>query len=356
MTENTKIEWADHTFNPWMGCTKVGPGCDHCYAENQMDTRWGKVAWGPGKPRQRTSDANWRTPPKWDKAAMRAGKPARVFCASLADVLDHEAPDEWREDLWQLIRMTPNLIWMLLTKRIGNAERMIPEDILALERVWVGATICNQVEADRDIQKLLALRMAGKRFVSYEPAQGPVDFRPWLMKLECGACGYRSAGELVEMCNHCDWRGEGAGEFCPDCGAQNFDDECPECGHHLSPEHPDTQVLNWIICGGESGPGARPMHPDWARSVRDQCAAAGVAYFFKQWGEWVPSDYGTHSIAPDGSWAKNDENGFPPGWVPPNGTFTIARLGKKAAGRLLDGREHNEFPRSPLALRDEGAA
>jgi protein gp37 len=126
MAENTAIEWADHTFNPWTGCTKVSPACDHCYAESWAK-RSGTVRWGPGEPRRRTTDANWRQPLKWNAQAQREGRRFRVFCASLADVFDNEVPVQWRVDLFRLIASTPHLDWLLLTKRIGNALPMMRE-------------------------------------------------------------------------------------------------------------------------------------------------------------------------------------------------------------------------------------
>lgn len=138
MAENSAIEWCDHTFNPWIGCTKVGPGCDHCYAEHLMDTRYGRVQWGAGNPRSRTSAANWTLPEKWnrDAAAFMAarGRRQRVFCASLADVFDNEVINDWRVDLFRLIAATPNLDWLLLTKRIGNAKPMLRTIMDALNR------------------------------------------------------------------------------------------------------------------------------------------------------------------------------------------------------------------------------
>ena len=169
MADHTKIEWADSTFNPWIGCTRIGPGCDHCYAETLMDKRWHKVRWGTGQPRRRTSPGNWLQPLVWenDHADFRAlnGRKRRVFCASLADVFDNEVPAEWREDLFALIRATPHLDWLLLTKRIGNAQAMIRAALSNLDigydipftcwpypNVWLGATVVNQTEADRDVQ------------------------------------------------------------------------------------------------------------------------------------------------------------------------------------------------------------
>jgi protein gp37 len=208
MAENSKIEWTDHTFNPWTGCTKVSPlGCDHCYAEGWSKRAGDKVGkWGPGAQRVRTSDANWKLPLRWNKAQFvqcdscgwrgnksgRAGCPvcggtaciparARVFCASLADVFDNEVPTAWREDLFALIEQTPNLDWLLLTKRIGNAWKMMADAcgvsmasaLLPLPNVWLGATVVDQKEADRDIPKLLRTP-ASLRFLSCEPLLAPL--------------------------------------------------------------------------------------------------------------------------------------------------------------------------------------
>lgn len=236
MAEKTGISWTDSTFNPWIGCTKYGPGCDNCYAEALMDKRWHRVQWGKGKPRERTSAANWKQPLLWEKeheAFMLAhGRRRRVFCASLADVFDNEAPAEWRSDLFQLIYDTPHLDWLILTKRIGNATAMMCEALssrwrdigrLPLHNVWLGATMVNQSEWDRDVRKLLATE-ASVRFVSAEPMLGPIR------------------GGL------------------------------------------DLHGLDWVIVGGESGHGARPIAHEWADSLRRECEAAGVAFFFKQWG------------------------------------------------------------------------
>ncbi|AJG19020.1 phage Gp37/Gp68 family protein [Cupriavidus basilensis] len=291
MSETTKIEWTDATFNPWIGCTKVSPACDHCYAEVSTPARALGVTWGAKEDRHRTSAANWKLPHRWnaqhDAFFATHGRRRRVFCASLADVFDNAVSAQWRFDLLRLIVETPNLDWLLLTKRIGNAAEMLEQAMRALTvgregwrdnylpNVWLGATICNQEEADRDIPKLLAVP-ASVRFLSMEPLLGPVDLRMWM----------RAA-----------WRGP--------------------------------LPIGWVIVGGESGAGARPMHPDWARSLRDQCAAAGVAFLFKQWGEWLgPGQDGSHDHDP----------------IELNASDSPARVGKKAAGRLLDGAQHDGFP------------
>jgi len=386
MTAATKIEWADSTFNPWIGCTKISPACDHCYAEAQMDTRMGRVEWGAGKARSRTSAAYWKQPMRWNAKSFRQCKECgwrgddaarghmafdtesdtaplkgcpscgsydfadarrRVFCASLADVFDNEVNPAWRADLFELIAATPNLDWLLLTKRIGNVARMAADacetiklrwfvgveymrgkgDMRAvawpLPNVWLGATICNQTEADRDIPKLLATP-AAKRFLSIEPMLGPV---------------YLFSAAPIE-CGH-----EGVIQ-CPETGAW----ECQACETRPAYEHFEDR-LHWVIAGGESGPNARPSHPKWFRILRDDCAAAGVPFLFKQWGEWRPplvdEDYNTsmgraqrvpcYIVAPSGT-----VHCFENEWT--TGGEVMRRVGKHAAGRLLDGVEHNGVP------------
>jgi protein gp37 len=296
MSENSKIEWTDHTFNPWEGCQKVGPGCDHCYAETRNVRFAGGVAinWGPGAPRRRTSAANWRKPLQWNRDGTfyaLHGRRQRVFCASLADVFDNAVDLLWRRDLFRLIADTPNLDWLLLTKRISNVPTMLRH--IGVERlpdnVWLGATIVDQAEADRDIPKLLAVP-ARVRFLSMEPLLGPVSFEGMF------------AGS--------DWR-----------------------------DHTNAlEELDWVIVGGESGRDARPMQLAWARSLRDQCAAVGVPFLFKQWGEWAPgSNWPDDVPIPSGERAYCNGQGV-------DDNDAVWRVGKKAAGRQLDGRTHDEFP------------
>lgn len=298
MGEATGIEWADHTFNPWIGCTKISPACDHCYAE-ELTKRFDPASdlW-EGK-RRRTSAANWKLPLKWNReaAAFRAahGRAPMVFCASLADVFDNQVPDQWRRDLWCLIEATPDLIWLLLTKRPQNIRKMLPEhdpaNMLGWANVWMGTTVENQAEADRRIPHLLAAP-AAKRFLSCEPLLGPVD--------------------LTAI---------------PRSQAEGF----------MRPLDGRFNRIDWVIAGGESGREARPSHPDWFRSLRDQCAAVGTPFLFKQWGEWSAnlfsrSDFGQVHV-------------FGPGEGHPDGLHqAVCRVGKKAAGRALDGVIHDGRP------------
>lgn len=346
MGSQTNIAWADSTFNPWIGCTKISPGCDHCYAERGMSKRLKRVEWGAGAQRSRTSPGNWQKPVTWNaQPYFQCGcghrgtieelttntvhscdlqfRPARrrVFCASLADVFDNDVDPQWRADLLDLIEATPNLDWLLLTKRIGNVVKLLT-DLRDSERsdrkwgylnawikhgrppenVWLGATICDQAEADRDIPKLLATP-AAVRFLSIEPMIGPIDITEWL------------------------W---GRAEPCDDCPK---DADCM-CSWYPRSGLGGEECLHWVIAGGESGPHARPSHPDWFVSLRDQCADAKVPFFFKQWSEWgqgFDDVEETRNIA------------APVRYFPELGR-SFARVGVHAAGRKLDGVEHNAFP------------
>lgn len=296
MAENTNIEWAHHTLNGWIGCQKVGPGCDHCYAEI-WDTRSDGTRWGPHAIRTRTKEKTWNQPLRWNRLAVEAGERHRVFASSLADVFDNHASVDpaWRRDLGALILKTPKLDWLLLTKRIGNASEMLADMFPngAPSNLWLGATIVTQKEAERDIPVLLKAKAQHRisvAFLSMEPLLEHVRISPWLSR--------------------------------------------------------DGQGVDWVICGGESGSKARPMHIDWARQLRDDCAAAGTAFLYKQWGEWHP--FG--EMLPDGSQnllSKGKTPGLWHDWEGEGG-FSV-RVGKKEAGRFLDGRTWDGVP-APLLL------
>lgn len=332
MAENTKIEWADHTFNPWMGCTKVSPACDHCYAEVSTPSRTMRVGWGAGQPRIRTSPGNWKLPERWNAKAERLGVRYRVFCASLADVFDNQVPTQWRIELMSLILRTPHLDWLLLTKRIGNAAAMLETAFRAVHHqregwadnvpsnVWIGATICNQDEADRDIPKLLAVP-AAKRFLSIEPLLGAVDLT------------------VIDI--------NGDAEIYPLRGTT-------ECVDDEGEPAPDLPGIDWVIVGGESGHQARPMHPDWAWDLKNQCEATGVPFLFKQWGEWMPESAMSYEqrmndmgqleclyVKLDGSTHWVDEDDHTPFDA---SDVRMVKVGKKAAGRLLYSRTYDEVP------------
>jgi protein gp37 len=280
MAKDSKIEWTHHTFNPWWGCTKVSPGCKHCYAESWA-RRTGREIWGHRAERRELSDDYWRQPLAWNEEARRTRKRARVFCASMADVFeDRRDLDGKRARLWPLIEATPELDWLLLTKRPQHMRRLAPWTTWP-RNVWAGTTAENQKWADKRIPELLEVP-AAVHFISAEPLLGPLDLRRWF--------------------------GRGSAQ---------------------------RHSIDWVIAGGESGPHARPMNPDWARTIRDQCEADGVSFLFKQWGNWKP-------VAPESLNRSASRTMF----LADGNRILVANLGKKRAGRVLDGTTWNRIPPS----------
>lgn len=308
--ENSKIEWTHHTFNPWIGCTKVSPGCKNCYAEELMANRYGKVKWGPGGVRVKTSAANWKKPMQWQRQAEKEGVRYRVFCASLADIFE-DKPDQreemnaWRVELFRLIEKTPNLDWLLLTKRpdkAGDFFRMLEQDDEGrywydidldelsppFPNVWLGTSVENQEQADKRIPELLRIPARGY-FLSCEPLLEKVNIAQYL----CFPVG--------------------------DVGHFNF--------------------VDWVIVGGESGKNARPMNENWVMDLLRQCKKTSTPFLFKQWGEWLPVfvhevDKGDHFWETVPTLDGDSDNL----------ALVSRKVGKKAAGRLLGGIEYNEFP------------
>jgi protein gp37 len=219
MAEHSEISWTDATFNPVIGCTRVSPACDHCYAARDNERRGWVSSWDG--PRRRTSPGNWRQPILWNRKAAVSGKPLRVFCASLSDVFDNQWKPEWRTDLWALIRATSNLRWLLLTKRIGNVLKMVPDD-WPFANAGIMATIANQPEWDRDFEKLIDIP-APWRGVSAEPLLSDIQM------------------------------------------------------HGATSEN-----LQWMITGGESGPERRGLDFNAVRHIRDQCRELGISFHHKQ--------------------------------------------------------------------------
>jgi protein gp37 len=278
MAKDSKIEWTHHTFNPWWGCTKVSPACKYCYAETWAK-RVGMALWGPRSPRRFFSDAHWREPLKWNREAENEGERRRVFCASMADVFEARRElDEWRDRLWGLIAETPMLDWLLLTKRPERIGRCVPWGDDWPRNVWLGTTAENQRWADKRLPQLLRHPQAAVLFISAEPLLGFLDMRPYLSA-------------------------------------------------------PGRRGIDWVIAGGESGAKARPMNPEWARDLRDQCTAAGAKFHFKQWGHWSPDELGVEREHRRVEVVGRD--GRP---------MVLMRLGKKASGRVLDGRTWDELP------------
>jgi protein gp37 len=303
MADSTLIPWADMTHNPWVGCTRVSPACDNCYAAHLMETRMGRVVWGgPGKgvgTRDRTSEENRRKPLAWNRKAAAAGARPFVFCSSLADVFDNEVDVEWLADLFDVIYATPHLVWLLLTKRPQNIRSRWAK--VAKGRTWPANAAIGTTVEDRprlkNLDLLLAAAAAFKAegapvaftFGSFEPLLERLDIAPWLVVNDAGV------------------------------------------------------RLDWVIDGGETDQGeglARPVHDDAYRGLRDQSAAAGVPYLHKQNGEWVATKDNT------GSWPVDMPGHIrlrPDGTRGPDG-WPYQKVGKKHAGRLLDGVLHNGRP------------
>ncbi|AWJ85149.1 hypothetical protein TSH58p_17440 [Azospirillum sp. TSH58] len=334
MGENSKIEWCHSTFNPWRGCRALSPACDNCYAKTLVEGRLGESF----DSRTRAAGSTWKQPLSWNRKAAKLGVRYRVFCASLADVFDAEVPDEWRDDLFALIAATPHLDWLLLTKRpkvardyadraarCGEhwlADKGAPPVQWPLPNVWLGTTVENQAMAEARIPHLLATP-AAVRFLSCEPLLGPLNISNYLWPV------------------HGWWKG-------PYHSYREAKAAGAECGlkrQALVSAH--ARFVDWVIAGGESGPKARPSHPDWFRSLRDQCAAAGVPFLMKQWGEWAPTqpvpggDLGgdmragrVRIVKPAG---ENDGHFR-------RGDALMERVGKKSAGRMLDGVLHDALP------------
>lgn len=323
----TAIAWTHHTINFWWGCTKVSPACKHCYAE-EMGRRFGPmhfgapVIWGDMRPRQPRLEAARAEALKLNAKAGKTGAQALVFVNSMSDWLDDQVPVEWLAFLLETIFLCPNLTFQLLTKRPENwAKRFIAlcdtielfttraamqwlvdwrDGINPPPNVWIGATVENQEWADKRIPHLLKIP-ASVRFLSCEPLVGQID----LAKIEY---------------------------FTAKMGAYPF----------RGYSGPRSSVLDagidWVITGGESGGQAAPSHPDHFRSLRFQCAVAGVPFFFKQWGEWLPQD---HTEAA-GAAAKSYK-----GKTLDDGTLML-RVGVKTAGNLLDGTAWQQFPQTRI--------
>lgn len=305
MGTETAIAWTDHTFNPWMGCLKVSPGCEHCYAETLVKGRFKLPVWGPPKTtdRKHTSVSNWKQPLTWNRAAAKAGVRDRVFCASLADVFeDHAQVAPWRAELFALIEVTPHLDWQLLTKRPENLRRFLPPSWLDKPRanVWLGTTVEDQRRANERIPHLLATP-ASVRFLSCEPLLEAVDL---------GAFEVRADHHFRDALSKRNGRW-GTCAACPRVEGAVFPERCEFTGrydHQLQPPG-----IHWLIAGGESGPGARPFDLAWARSLRDQCKSAGVAYFCKQVGSHPRCDRtDAIQLAAKGRWVA-DAPGAPYG-------------------------------------------
>lgn len=339
MGEDSRIEWTDHTFNAWWGCTRVprpeGSACDNCYAA-ELANRFGQK-WGPQHAPRTFGEKHWNDPRRWNRKAEAAGKRARVFTLSMGDLFEirgneHDATmDTERAKLWALIEETPWLDWLLLTKRPQHVMRLIPERWRGgmPANVWLGSTIESQPAADERVPELLRIP-AAVRFVSCEPLLGPVDLT-------------RIGGDDEMGTTYDALRGVGS----------------------WAPDDAGGQRISWVIAGGESGSRPRPSHPQWFRDLRDQCGEAGVSFHFKQWGEWADSEHiEQHGTCPHGWYEADQCDGGRPvhswpdahvrescrrlGKPEPQGPIAldthVYMVGKKHAGRHLDGRTWDEVP------------
>jgi protein gp37 len=327
MAEHSHISWTDHSFAPWFGCTKVSVGpkgaCENCYAEHLTVTRFGKAWWGPHAERVRSAASTWKRPLAWDRKAARDGTRPFVFCSHLSDVFDNQVDPAWRLDLFTLIAETPHLTWLLLTKRPQNIARLFSEACLETRaddspasdwwprNAAIGCTIVTQSEANRDVPHLLDAGIVNPAFtfLSMEPLLGPVD----LTRIP----GYAACPNYDALA--------GLGREDPDYSNDWWGCRGPR--------------IDWVITGGETDQGgrnARPSNPDWFRSLRDQCQSAGRAYQHKQNGEFLDIDHIGDAWNTLPNRVRSDQQ-FVAGKA-------MVRVGKKAAGRLLDGREWNGRP------------
>jgi protein gp37 len=295
MSDNSTIEWTDATWNPVTGCTKVSPGCDHCYAETFAE-RWRGT---PGHYFENGFDVQLRP----DKLGLPLTwkKPRRIFVNSMSDLFHDDVPDSFIGQVWEVMAKTPQHTYQILTKRPGRMRSLLNRPSLRdylftygpwpLRNVWLGVSVEDQKWADVRIP-LLMDTPAAVRWISAEPLLGPVDL---------GIADIHAGHESDDV------NGAPHPPICLDCSTDEHEVEWFR-RDLTEPGHPK---LDWVVVGGESEPGARPMNADWARSLRDQCSAANVPYLFKQWG-------------------AHDADG--------------KRVGKGKAGRLLDGRTWDGYP------------
>jgi len=311
MADKSKIEWTDATWNPVTGCTKVSAGCKFCYAERDFHRPY---------PSRAFSDV--QTHPERLLQPLRWRRPRRIFVDSMSDLFHEAIPTEFILKVFEVMAFSKRHTFQVLTKRAERMKHLLVYGetmkcdsaehhrllcTMPLPNVWLGVSVENQQAADERIPLLLQTP-AAVRFVSYEPALGPVDLR-------------NLRGNTLDALSGRDF-------------------ECLVTD--------ETPPSDWVIAGGESGPNARPSHPDWFRSVRDQCQSAGVPFFFKQWGEWGPDPNNPDLLEPateEGRTIRTVYFQQPP--TPGNLVGEVIasfRFGRKRAGRLLDGREWKEFP------------
>ena len=310
MGEKTGIEWADSTANLWMGCTKISPACDNCYAERDFAEFHKMVEWGPHGDR-RYVKAGWSLIEKMNRKAAKnngvdpeLGRKRRIFVNSLSDFFDNHKSilPEWRKRAFEIFEACDNVIIMLVTKRPENIAKMVPSHWMERwpDHVWLMVTTEDQIRADHRCSILKTIP-AKVKAVSVEPMLGPVDLAEWL-----------------------PW-----GCTAPHCPCKT-ESECMEHG------------INWVVIGGESGPNARPTNPAWVYALVEQCRQANVPVVFKQWGEWFPYG-GIDAEGHQNSRTMGEKPGVWHQW--PDGEGFSVRIGKKQAGRYVDGELLDGYPK-----------
>lgn len=381
MADKTGIQWTDATWNPLAGCSIVSPGCTHCYAMAQA-ARIVRCSAGLGRETHYADTVTTvKGKPVWTGEVrlapdhvltqpLRWRRPRRIFVNSMSDLFHEAVPDEWIDRVFAVMALAPQHTFQVLTKRTERMRDYVLSDevrfrvrseyraidasgpaltrqvtnlpVLPLRNLWIGVTAEDQIRADERIPILLDTP-AAKRFVSVEPMLGEVNLESWLNPNEtCTGCddgfGFGNQCKRDDIPRHaqCPWKR--AVQIPHEHGPYDADGAPSSITNEVV-------TLDWVICGGESGPDARPMHPGWARSLRDQCASAGVPFFFKQWGEWGAGDIQA-PIADyifamdDGTFRAGSRRELPTG----EKFETLFRVGKARAGRQLDGVEHNAFP------------
>ncbi|MCO1599844.1 DUF5131 family protein [Desulfosporosinus nitroreducens] len=292
----SKIEWTDAVWNPVTGCSKVSAGCAHCYAERL----WPRLR-AMGNPAYKDRSFNdVACHPERLEQPLGWRKPRRIFVNSMSDLFHQDVPLSFLSEVFDVMRLAKQHTFMILTKRPEGLKWLRLNgpiyDDKPLPNVWLGVSVENQAAADERIPLLLQTP-AAVRFISAEPLLGPVDLQSDIL------------GDTLCRCGGCM-------DFAKD-----------------NPNDWGAQRIDWVIVGGESGPGARPVHPDWVRNLRDQCHGSKVPFFFKQWGEWGWYQGGHHSMKYPGTFV--DDERFK-AWM--------VRVGKKKAGRELDGQTWDEMP------------
>lgn len=338
--QESGISWAHYTFNPWWGCEKISPACAACYAE-AWSNRCGLDLFGPGKPAHTFGARHWGQVHLWDSRAERMKTRFRVFCGSMCDIFQKRDDVKLeREQLWFTVETTPHLDWMFLTKRPENAEELIPEHWRPKwpKNVWMGVTAENQEMADKRIPVMLKLN-SQFFFVSCEPLLSDMSIRKWLPAEYWCYCGYVGDETGTDYCVKCG-AVFGDGDTCQVCGNEEYDSACPECDTvdgfadwTTGPLDQRPNTIGWVIVGGESRLKDRPMDPRYVRGIHQQCIDAGIPFHFKQWGQWgTQESIRNHEVRNTGT------------DIIQLGEDRMYLVGKKRAGRILDGKEWLEVP------------